>query len=105
MPLEIINKPKTKPDHISHLPVLTPLKVWQILPCSNSAREQWIQENIQIGDLVVGIKDAHTYNVRMLLCKTGMLLEPSIVDFLLLVHAYEVQAIYICSDNTPAPVI
>jgi hypothetical protein len=105
MPLEVIKKPKTQSQPAAYMPVLVPLRVADILPTANEARAKGLAEMVQVGDLVFVIKDRQVYCNRVVLCKTGELLESWCNDLLYMVNAYDVKTIVVSNDDTPAPVV
>lgn len=107
MPIEIIEKPKTKPQHINQHKMLVPLRVAEILAirCHNDARREAMVNAVFVKNICMGLPDQHGGVSGVFNCTFGAMIERDYLEYITFTRAYDVAQIILTNDNEPAPVL
>jgi hypothetical protein len=105
MPIQVVAKPKTRPEYIVSHPMLVPLRVADhkaSYACTDDRSKRYA-EDAPIGSLCFGVP-SHV-SVAIFSLSAGRLLDPEANDHIVFVRAYDVEQIVIFNDDSPAPVL
>lgn len=102
MPVEIIQKQKTEPEHINRHPSYVPLKFVRYHRDVNSMHAEEAKQH-EAGDVMVII--GQNYATVVFNATKNIIVKSNLLDSMLYVRAYDVKQIIITNDDSPAPVV
>lgn len=105
MPIEIVQKEKTKPKTCNQHKVLVPLRVAEHrCEARDDQFKKYVADTAGIGNICFVMPGLWSDCAAVFNCTTGKVVESKYLDCVLFVRAYDVQSIILTNDNEPAPV-